>query len=209
MKEVIKEACVESIKQAIKVQKLGATRLELVTRWVDGGLTPSEHLIKQVLQNVCIPIRVMIRPRSGDFLYSDSELKCIAAGIESCKKIGVDGVVFGILKADKTLDLEAISKFAKLAFPLKVVIHKAIDETPDILIALKQLLQIPEISTVLTSGGKLNAREGADMLKKMMTLVGDRIEIMAQGDISPANFDHLHKTINASAYHGKYIVGGI
>ena len=130
----------------------------------------------------------MIRPRAGNFFYNKEEHIQILKSINVCKKLPVDGVVFGILKLNNILDIKEISKIAKHAFPLKVVIHKAIDQTPDILIALRQLLEIDEITTILTSGGKANAAEGAVILKEMIAIAGDAVEIMAQGDISPRNF---------------------
>lgn len=209
MNAIIKEACVERLQQALNAERQGANRLELVTAYSVGGLTPSKELIEEVAQGVSIPIRVMIRPRPGNFLYNQEEHIQMLKSIDMCKKLPVEGVVFGVLKADNTMDLKAISELAKYAFPLKVVIHKAIDETPDIFAALHQLLKIDEITTILTSGGKANAEAGSATLKEMIGIAGTKIQIMAQGDISPSNFEKLHNEISATAYHGKYIVGEI
>ncbi|MCG9972140.1 copper homeostasis protein CutC [Christiangramia crocea] len=209
MEGIIKEACVENLDQAINSQALGANRIELCSNLAVEGLTPSKSLIEAAKETLNIPVRVMIRPRAGDFCYSEDELTQMRESINLCKKIGVEGVVFGILNKDNTLNIEAIKSLAKEAYPLKVVIHKAIDSTPDTVESLKQLLNIKEISTILTSGGKSNAFEGADILKKMVQLAGDEIEILAQGHITPNNLTELHDLIGANAYHGKYIMGKI
>lgn len=206
MEGIIIEACVEDLEHALNSQAKGANRIELCSNLAVEGLTPSEKLIREAKETLNIPIRVMIRPRAGDFCYSQDELAQMRESIELCKKIGVEGVVFGILNEDNTLNIEMTKSLAEESYPLKVVIHKAIDSTPDPVETLKQLLEIKEISTVLTSGGKDNAFEGAEILKKMIRLAGDEIEILAQGHITKNNFAELHDLIGASAYHGKYIV---
>jgi len=138
----IKEACVESLEEAIIAGKLGADRIELCADLSKDGITPSRAVIESAKQQLKIPIRVMIRPREGDFVYSEVEFDGMKQDIEYCKQLGVEGVVFGILNKDKTLDVERIAALAALSKPLKVVIHKAIDETPDILKATKELKAI-------------------------------------------------------------------
>ena len=209
MNGIIKEVCVENLEQALNSQTMGANRLELCSDWAVDGLTPSKFLIETVNNALPIPIRVMIRPREGDFCYDKAELKQMKKSINICKEIGVDGVVFGISNRDNSLNIEAIEALSKESYPLNVVIHKAIDRTPDPLESLRQLLKIKQIRTILTSGGKPNAFEGADILKKMLRLAGKEIEIMAQGGITRFNFNELHSLIGAKAYHGKYILGDI
>lgn len=209
MNVIIKEACVESVAQAIKAEALGANRIELCAEWEVGGLTPSRALIELVQKEVSIPIRVMIRPRAGDFNYNQEEFQQMLESIELCKELGVEGVVFGVLKEDLTLDIPVITKLANAAYSLKVVVHKAIDETKSPVDSLKELLKIKKIDTVLTSGGKENAYDGAENLRKMIALSANEIEIMAQGHITTVNFDELHSLIGARAYHGKNIVGNI
>lgn len=203
----LKEACVETFEQAIAAEKNGANRIELCANLAQDGITPSKELILKVVTNLSIPVRVMIRPREGDFMYTGKELADMEASIIFCKKIGVEGVVFGILKADKTLDIDAITKFANLAAPLKVVIHKAIDYTPNILYALEQLSLVNGISTILTSGGAKTALEGSSVLKEMIKTAPKTIEIMPAGGITIENLDNLDGLLGASAYHGKRIVG--
>jgi copper homeostasis protein len=202
-----KEACVENINEAIKAEQLGADRIELCANLNVGGTTPAFELIQEVKAKLRIPIRVMIRPRGGDFCYSDSEIESMQSQIETCKNLHVEAVVFGISKADKTLNIESIKKLAKKAYPLKVVIHKAIDETPDIVQACKDLILTEQITTILTSGGKETAIEGLTILKSLIDLAGDKIEIMPAGKITGNNIEKLHDDLSARAYHGKLIVG--
>ncbi len=202
----IKEACVENLNEAIKAEQLGADRIELCENLNEGGTTPSFGLIRQVKASLQIPIRVMIRPRTGDFCYSENEIEMMLSQIEYCKNLKLEAVVFGILNADKTLNIASITKLAQAASPLKVVIHKAIDETPNMIRACQQLIQTKKISTILTSGGKDTAEEGLSVLKTLIDLSADKIEIMPAGKITNTNIEKLHDYLKAKAYHGRRIV---
>ncbi len=203
----IKEACVEGVYQALLAEQKGANRIELCGDLSVGGITPPLEVIKETKEKISIPIRVMIRPRGGNFVYSEDEFEIMKEQIRSCKILRVDGVVFGILKEDNTLDLNRIATLVKAALPMKVVIHKAIDETPDIIVALNDLLEIGGITTVLTSGGKPTATEGKAILKKMVSMSKEKLEILPAGSISNKNIEELHRSIKAKSYHGKKIVG--
>ncbi|UZH55432.1 copper homeostasis protein CutC [Salinimicrobium tongyeongense] len=209
MKKFIKEACVGNLEEAIRAEAQGADRIELCTDLHLDGLTPSEELIKTAKEQLNIPIRVMIRPRSGDFLYTPEELKEIKASIEFCKSTGVEAVVFGILNSKNELDIEKIEQLTQFSAPLKVVVHKAIDFTNDPLENLEKLLKIKGISSVLTSGGAETAEEGKELLKKMLELCGNGVEIVPAGKISCDNLEELHEYLGARAYHGKRIVGDL
>lgn len=203
----IKEACVETLEQAVKAEAKGADRLELCAYLTFGGLTPSTDLIKAVMAAVGIPVRVMIRPRNGDFFYNEDELDHMKTCINLCKALRVEGVVFGVLNPDSTLNINAIKKLTEIAQPLKVIIHKAIDETVNPIESLKELLDIEGIDTVLTSGGKSNAFDGAETLKTMVELAEAKLTVMPAGKISQFNLTELDQLIGAKAYHGKLIVG--
>ena len=209
MNNFIKEACVGNLQESLRAEEKGADRLELCANLEVGGTTPSEELILQAKQQVTIPLRIMIRPRGGDFVYSEAELEEMRTSIKFCKKAGVEAVVFGILKPDNSLNIEEMAELARLAAPLKVVIHKAIDLTPDPVAAMESLKTIEEVATVLTSGGKPTAFEGRENLKKMLEIGGRKIEIMPGGKVSEANVEELHHILNARAYHGKLIVGDL
>jgi copper homeostasis protein len=206
-KPFIKEACVETLEQAIAAEKGGADRIELCANLDVDGLTPPKDLIIEVSKHLNIPIRVMIRPRAGNFIFSEKELTEMKASIIICRITGVEGVVFGALKTDHNLNIDAISILTNLAFPLKVVIHKAIDDTPDLLKSLKKLSLIKGVSTVLTSGGANTVFEGEEILKKMIKISPKEIEIMPAGKITDVNLNVVHSLLGASAYHGKRIVG--
>jgi len=207
-----KEACIESLAEAINVYQAGANRLELCSRLDLDGLTPSEDLIRSVLKNVPLPIRVMIRT-SNAFHFSKEELKEQEEQILFCKKIALEntpgtleGVVLGYLKNDKTIDLETTRRLAQLAAPLKVVFHKAIDDTPNIFEAAASLITIPEVTDVLTSGGMPTAGEGSRVLKELVEKFGDRLDIISAGKITPLNVENLHDEIGGTWYHGRRIV---
>jgi copper homeostasis protein len=205
----LKEACVENLKQALFAEESGADRIELCADLHLDGLSPAQDLILQVKSQLKIPVRVMVRPRGGDFEYSPSEINQMLDSIEFCKKVGVDGVVFGVLKKDKTIDLVAVLELAANARPLNVVFHKAIDDTPDILKSATGLKETGLVNGILTSGGRATALQGAATLKKMMGLVGEDVEIICAGKITSNNIDELHHKIGAKAYHGKKIVSGL
>ncbi len=205
----IKEACVERISQAKLAEQKGANRIELCGDLSVGGITPSLEIIKEAKEKINIPIHVMIRPRGGDFVYSEDEFEEMKMQILDCHKSKVDGVVFGILKIDNTLDIDRITKLTQIAMPMAIVIHKAIDETPDIITALDHLLKIKGITGILTSGGKKTANEGKVILKRMVALAKNELEIISAGSITDNNIQKLHQFINGSSYHGKRIVGNL
>jgi len=209
MKSILLEACVETLEESIRAEKNGAHRLELCARLDLDGLTPNKELIQQVIQKIKIPVKVMIRPRVGNFVYSESELEEIKDSIGLCKKLKVYGVVFGILDQENKLNLHQIKELAEFAFPLEVTIHKAIDETPDLLRSVIELVQIPAITSILTSGGKPTAKEGSEMLRKMIQFTGESLTIIPAGRITDLNFDEVHQLIEAAEYHGRRIVGSL
>lgn len=204
----LREACVESLEQAFIAEKNGADRIELCADLDVEGLTSSRELILSVKSQLNIPLHVMIRPRAGDFAYNNIEIKQMASDIAFCKEAGVDGVVFGILKEDKTININAVEKLADIGKPMKLVFHKAIDESPAILEAVKSLRESGVVSGILTSGGENTASEGIHQLKNIIALAGD-MEVICAGKITTKNLEELHREINAKAYHGKRIVSGL
>jgi len=181
MNYYLKEACVESYDEAIEAAACGADRIELCSRLDLDGLTPDKSLIKLLQQTLEIPIKVMIRPREGDFNYSNSEISEMELAIELCKSIGVFGVVFGLLNSNKELDIENTAKLSKLSYPMNVCFHKAIDETNDIIKACKDLCKIPEVDAILTSGKALTAYKGKDVLKEMIQISENKLTIIPAG----------------------------
>lgn len=206
---MLKEVCVDTRQQALNAQAQGAHRIELCAHLDQDGLTPDIPFIRFALENLHIPVHVMIRPRGGDFVYSEAELNQMKASIEFCKQAGVPGVVFGALQSDHTLHIPVITTLTQLAKPMKVVIHKAIDYTPDPVAALAQLLEIEGIDSVLTSGGATTALEGQENLKKMLALAGDRLHIMVAGKVTQDNLGVIDELFHAREYHGKLLVGPV
>ena len=128
---MIKEACIESYDEALIAEKAGAHRIELCSNINLDGITPKKELIKKIITSIKIPVRVMIRPRDGDFNYSEDELKLMEKDINICKKLGVEGVVFGVLNKDLTIDINSTKRLVEASSSLKVTFHKAIDITKD------------------------------------------------------------------------------
>lgn len=203
----ILEACVETLEEAIKAEQLGAHRLELCSRLDLDGLTPGIELTKQVLDKVGISVKVMIRPRAGDFVYTNQEFQQMKEEIISFRKLRIIGVVFGILDENNKLNLPQLKMLAELASPLEVTIHKAIDLTPNLLESVSELTKIQAVSSILTSGGVSTAMQGAETLRKMINCAGDSLTIIAAGRITKQNLAKVHQQIGAREYHGRRIVG--
>ncbi len=205
---IIIEACVGSLEQCVNAERQGANRLELCDLLDPDGTTPSEELMRTVKAAVNIPIRVIIRPRGGNFVYSHVEIEQMKESIRLARKIGMDGVVLGILTPGNRLDIEAMKPLINLAKPMNVVVHKAIDYTDDPLAEMIRLQEVAGVDGILTSGGEPTARQGAQTLQKMVASQ-KQIRIIAAGKITNENLDEMVALIGASQYHGKRIVGSI
>ena len=203
---LILEACVETFEQAVLAERSGADRIELCADLSVGGLTPSNELIEAVVAKLKIPVMVMIRPRGGDFVYSDEELALMKRSVAFCKIAGVKGVVFGFLTPKNEIDVEKTKEFSQLSQPLQVTFHKAIDETPDLVEATKILTQIPGIQRILTSGGATTALEGKEILKKMIAAGEGSVTILTAGKVTTENLSEVHRETGGREYHGKRIV---
>ena len=156
-----------------------------------------------------IPIMVMIRPRGGDFVYSNAELNQMKKEIEFCKDLGVKGVVFGILYKNNTINFEQTLELSELALPMEITFHKAIDEAPSPIAELHKLLNIKIVTRILTSGKSKTAVEGSRIIKEMMTLSKDKITILPAGKITIKNLKKVHELIGGKEYHGRKIVGDL
>jgi copper homeostasis protein len=183
---ILFEACVDSLESSIAAQEGGADRVELCSDLLEGGITPSLGLIKLVYENLKIPIMVMIRPRGGDFLYSDFEFEVMKSEIEFVKKLNVSGVVFGILNADGIIDKPRTKTLINLASPMKITFHRAFDMTRDPFEALDDLIELG-IDRVLTSGQKINSYDGIELIKRLVEKSGDKIIIMPGGGVDEKN----------------------
>ena len=209
MLDIVKEACVETFEEAILAEKKGADRVELCSRLDLDGLTPERKIVEKVLGALSIPIKIMIRPRAGNFSYNDQELDRMKEDILFCKDLNVQGVVFGILDQNKTIDMENMKYLCDTAGNLEITFHKAIDQTDSIIYEIDRLSAIESISSILTSGGAYNAYAGSRLLKKAVEKYEDTITIIPAGSITKNNIHELHQIIGAKEYHGRKIVGNL
>jgi copper homeostasis protein len=187
------EVCSFSLQSCLTAQEAGASRVELCGGLAEGGTTPSAGLIKQARQHLSISIYVMIRPRGGDFLYSDMELDVMRTDIELAKSLGADGLVLGVLNADGTIDEATTKALVELAKPLPVTFHRAFDMTRDPSEALEAVIRTGAVR-ILTSGQRPTAEAGAEVLKQLVQQAGRRIEIMAGAGVSADNAYLLAQT---------------
>ncbi|GAB3798392.1 copper homeostasis protein CutC [Spirosoma humi] len=180
------EVCSFSLNSCLVAQRAGANRIELCGGLAEGGTTPSAGLIQLVRQQVTIPFYVMIRPRGGDFLYSETELAVMKADIQLAKALGADGLVIGLLNPDGTVDEERTKQLVELASPLPVTFHRAFDMTRDPLEALEAVIRTGAVR-ILTSGQQQTAENGLSTLQKLAQAAAGRIEIMAGAGVNARN----------------------
>lgn len=180
------EICAYSLQSCLTAQTAGAHRIELCGGQAEGGTTPSAGLIQLARQHLTIPLYVMIRPRGGDFLYADTELAVMRADLETAKKMGVDGIVLGMLRANGTVDIERTQQLVYQAHPLPVTFHRAFDMTRDPQEALEAVIQTGAIR-ILTSGQQSSAEAGLPLLRQLVKQTAGRIELMAGAGVNPTN----------------------
>lgn len=196
-----------NLESTLLAQKAGADRVELCANISVGGTTPTAEMIQQALQRLTIDLYVMIRPRGGNFVYSDTEFEQMKSEIETIKKRGVNGFVFGILKEDKTINTEQCKVLVELAKPFSCTFHRAFDDVSDYEQALEDVISCG-FSTILTSGTFPNVLEGKEVLKQMVLQAKNRIEIMPGGGLRSTNISELNEMVNANWYHSSAIIDG-
>jgi copper homeostasis protein len=205
------EVCCGSAQSAINAQAGGAHRVELCQNLEAGGTTPSAGEILLARKNLSIKLNVLIRPRDGDFLYSDHELEVIRQDILFCKNAGVDGVVIGFLTQDGSIDQRVMAEMIKLARPMSVTFHRAFDVCRDPKTALEQLIDLG-VDRLLTSGQKPTAEEGAELIHQLVLQAGKHLVVMPGSGIRNHNIVDLIKSTNAIEYHvsaRKTVSGGM
>ncbi|CAB4487021.1 unnamed protein product [Rhizophagus irregularis] len=195
------EVCIDSVQSAVNAENGKASRVELCSNLVEGGTTPSSGMIAAILERIKIPVMVMIRPRGGDFCYSDDEFKVMCLDIQHAKLLGAHGVVFGILKPDGNVDIDRVSKLVDFAKPLKVTFHRAFDMTNNPFKALEDIISIGGIQRILTSGHDSTVLEGLDTIIKLVKQANDRIVIMAGGGIRESNIERILSAIELKEIH--------
>ncbi|MER9867624.1 copper homeostasis protein CutC [Mesorhizobium sp. M0136] len=194
------EICVEGIDGLLAAQAAGADRVELCASLIEGGITPSFGTVRTALELATIPFHVIVRPRGGDFLYSEAEYRSMLADVGALADTGVAGVVIGCLNADGTIDEQRMSQLVKAAGSLNVTCHRAFDMTRDPTEALETLIRC-KVGRVLTSGQRDTALEGADLLADLVTQAGDRIIILGCGGLDPENIGKVRRKTGLSEMH--------
>lgn len=194
------EICVDSVESCLEAQKAGAARVELCANLFEGGTTPSLGLIELARENLNIGLHVLIRPRGGDFCYSDLEFEIMQRDLEVIKAAGCDGVVIGVLNTDGTIDLARTAALVAAARPMSVTFHRAFDMTPDPFTALETLINLG-IDRILTSGQERTALEGSELIRELVRKALDRIIILPGGGITERNIVRLHRETNAREFH--------
>jgi copper homeostasis protein len=194
------EIVVYNIESALKAQEGGADRIELCDNPGEGGTTPSYGTIELVRQNLSIDVFVMIRPRGGDFCYSSYEFHSMKRDISQCQRLSVDGVVFGILNPDGTIDKKRCKELIAQARPLKVTCHRAFDMTRDPFEALEDCIEAG-FDTILTAGQRAVASEGAELIGELIRKANGRISLMPGSGVNENTIQHILATSKAQAIH--------
>ena len=194
MKPIL-EVCCGDIESVLAANAGGAGRIELCSALGEGGVTPSAGLIMKAVELSDIPVNVLIRPRGGDFLYTDDEVDIMIDDIKTCRSLGVNGVVIGALTADGRIDLRATARMIEAAGPLSVTFHRAFDLCRDATEGLDELIRL-RCARVLTSGQRQTALEGIDTLRQLRTQAAGRIVILAGAGV---NVDSARQIIATGA----------
>ena len=204
MKKYTLEICVDSVKSAINAERGKATRLELCSNLIIGGTTPTKSLFEEVKKNVNNPVNVLIRPRFGDFLYSDYEVNIIKNEIKMFKKLGVDGIVVGILTKNGEIDLDNMKKFIEVAQDIPITFHRAFDVCRETLKAFYQLQELG-VQNILTSGQSQDCLRGKKLLKELVKISTknskNKTEILVGAGLNIENIDEIVNFTGATNFH--------
>jgi copper homeostasis protein len=194
------EVCVESVDYALAAERGGADRIELCTDLPSGGITPSFGLMQSVRRHVQILVHALIRPRAGNFCYSDREFEIMRDDVLAAKQSGMNGVVLGILQKDSRVDVERTRMLVALARPLPVTFHRAFDEAANADTALEEAIE-SGASRILSSAGKTLATEGLSSLSHLVQAARGRIVIMPCGGINDENVLRVVQGTSAREIH--------
>lgn len=200
MRRVTVEICVEGIDGLVAAQAGGADRVELCASLLEGGITPSYGIVRQALEVATIPFMVIVRPRGGDFLYSELEYQSMLDDVRQLREMGVAGVVVGCLTPDGHIDERRMSGLVEAAGPLSVTCHRAFDMTVDFRAAVEALVRAG-VDRVLTSGQRDTALKGIDILRATHEAAAGRIGIMACGALDEGNIAEVLRRSGADELH--------
>lgn len=193
------EVCVDSMESVREAVRGGADRLELCANLIIGGTTPSAILIREAAK-LGVPVNVLIRPRFGDFLFSEDEKQEQLEQIRQLRALGASGAVVGALHADGTLDTEFLAACRKAAEGLHLTLHRAFDVCADAETALEQAAELG-FDTILTSGQRATAMEGAQLIERLVRKAQGRITIMPGSGVNDRNIAQLWEKTGAAAFH--------
>jgi copper homeostasis protein len=199
-KKILLEISVESVEAAAAAERGSADRIEFCSDLSVGGLTPNTALLRVIRQQIQIPIFVMIRPRAGDFAYSSVQFAQMRESIAEARDLGASGLVFGILKPDRTVDIERTRELVELTRPLPVTFHRAFDACLDLSQALEDVVQ-SGASRILTSGGAASAPEGSAKIKMLVAAARQRITIIPGAGVNSGNILQVAATTRAQEFH--------
>ncbi|MBI2282687.1 MAG: copper homeostasis protein CutC [Bacteroidetes bacterium] len=194
------EICVFNTATALAAEKAGADRLELCENYANGGTTPSYGYLKTVREKIQIPVFPMIRPRGGDYFHTTDEIEIIRKDILLCKELGFDGVVFGLLNQDGTVDRDNTARLVEAAYPLEVTFHRAFDRSQHPLEALETIIACG-CNRILTSGQEPKVTEGLALVKQLVDQADDRIIIMPGSGLNSSNVAQIIATAGVTEVH--------
>ena len=199
MKPVL-EVCTHSVESAVSAERGGAMRLELCANLMIGGTSPDEDLFRMVRERVSVPVRVLLRPRCGDFLYTESEFELLCRQVKRFAALGADGIVIGVLTPEGDLDEERMAKLISLAGGCGVTLHRAFDVCRDPFAALETAKRLG-VDTILTSGQQADCTAGADLLRALVAKAGENVQILVGAGVNADVIRDLQPKTGANAFH--------
>lgn len=199
-KQILLEITVESLDAALAAERGGADRIELCAELAVGGVTPNVAAMRKVHEELEIPVFPMIRPRAGNYVYSDAEFAAMKRDISVARDLGLDGIVLGILRPDRSVDAERTKELVDWARPLEVTFHRAFDDTTDLHRALEDVVETG-CTRILTSGGAPSASAGMATLQELVLAAAGRIIIMPGGGLSAADIARVSAETKAAEFH--------
>lgn len=194
------ECCVDSVESAIAAKQGGADRIELCSALVIGGLSPSQALYKKIREMVDIRIHVLLRPRFGDFCYTDYEHEILKEEVRSFRELGADGIVIGNMNPNGTLNMRQMRELMEEAKGMSVTLHRAFDMCKDPFQTLEDA-KLLGIHTILTSGQKNNCADGTDLLRNLVEKAQGELDILIGGGVDASVIPMLYEKTHAHSYH--------
>jgi copper homeostasis protein len=189
-----------TLEACLIAERAGASRIELCDNPGEGGTTPSMGVIRAAIRQSGIPVFPMIRPRGGDFLYSDAEFEAMQDDVQVCRQLGAQGVVLGLLNADGRIDTERTKRLVAMAYPMEVTFHRAFDHCEDPYTALEDIIACG-CSRILTSGQEATATEGKVLIRNLLEKAENRIILMPGSGIRARNLEALARDTGAAEFH--------